>query len=72
MIEMEIQKELATLDGGQKRLCLVSWNSRPPKLDLRAWHEKDGKQQPGKGLTLTDAEAADLVEALQEYLKARA
>lgn len=72
MIDMEIKKELAALDGGQKRLCLISWNSRPAKLDLRAWHEKDGQQQPGKGLTLTDAEAADLVEALQAYLKARA
>lgn len=72
MIEMEIQKELAALDGGQKKLCLISWNKIPPKLDLRAWHEKDGQQQPGKGLTLTDAEAADLMEALQAYLKGKA
>ena len=69
MIEMEIQKELAALAGGQKKLCLVSWNQRPAKLDLRAWIEKDGEQRAGKGLTLTDAEAADLVEALQAYLK---
>ena len=71
MIEMDIKEELATLDGGDKKLCLVSWNNRPPKLDLRAWREKDGETRPGKGLTLTEAEAADLVDALQDYLNGK-
>jgi len=71
MIDMEIKKELAALDGGLKKLCLISWNKRPAKLDLRAWHEQDGQPRAGKGLTLTDAEAADLVAALQEYLNGK-
>ena len=72
MIDMKIEKELRRLDGGEKRLSVISWNKRPAKLDLRAWHEKDGETRPGKGITLTDAEAKDLLDALQVYLNGRA
>lgn len=67
-IEFTIERELATLDGGKKKLCIVSWCKRPGKLDLRSWNEKDGTERPGKGITLTDDEAADLLEALHDYL----
>ena len=46
----------------QKELNLVSWSSRAPKLDIRDWapdHEK-----MGKGVTLTEGEAAQLAELL--------
>ena len=39
----------------------VSFNGYPAKLDLRKW--KDG--QPLKGVTLSDDEARNLLEALQ-------
>jgi hypothetical protein len=48
--------------GWQKELNLVSWSGRAPKLDIRDWapdHEK-----MGKGVTLTTAEAAELVKLL--------
>jgi len=48
--------------GWQKELNLVSWSGRTPKLDVRDWapdHEK-----MGKGITLTEGEAAALAELL--------
>jgi hypothetical protein len=48
--------------GWQKEINLVSWNDRPPKLDIRDWgpnHEKIGK-----GITLNDLE----LSKLQQYL----
>lgn len=50
-----------------KEINLVSWNGRPPKLDIRNWqrdHEKCGK-----GITLTREEAEELVRLLNEVLK---
>jgi hypothetical protein len=47
-------------------LNLVSWNGRAPKLDVRNWapdHEK-----MGKGVTLTEGEAAQLAELLVSAL----
>ncbi len=68
MIEMEVKKEIAVLDGGAKELRLVSWNGKEAKLDIRPWREsKDGEIRPGKGITLSDAEAKDLLDALQDY-----
>jgi len=52
----------AEKSGWQKELNLVSWNGRAPKLDIRDWapdHEK-----MGKGVTLTEGEAAALAELL--------
>ena len=54
--------------GTMRSLCLISWNKRPAKLDLRAWHEQEDKsKKPGKGITLTDEEAKDLLGLLQKY-----
>ncbi len=67
-IKCTIEKEIAVLDGGTKELRLVAWNDRPAKLDIRPWREtKDGEIRPGKGITLSDDEAKDLLEALQKY-----
>jgi len=44
--------------GWQKELNLVSWGGRAPKLDIRDW--APGREKMGKGVTLTQAEAAEL------------
>ncbi|GCF95789.1 hypothetical protein NRIC_36800 [Enterococcus florum] len=63
----EIVEEIAVLSenpkGWRKELNLVSWNSRPPKFDLRDW--APGHEKMGKGVTLTNEE----FEALQEIIK---
>ncbi|MCL2492525.1 MAG: PC4/YdbC family ssDNA-binding protein [Clostridiales bacterium] len=40
----------------------VSWNGDPPKLDIRSWF--DDAKKPGKGIPLTDLEAALLRDIL--------
>ena len=50
-----------------KEVNLVSWNGRPPKLDIRNW-QKDHKKC-GKGITLTREEAEQLVRLLGKILK---
>jgi hypothetical protein len=46
----------------QKELNLVSWNGRAPKLDIRDW--APDHQKMGKGITLSEGEAAALAELL--------
>ncbi|MCL2215006.1 MAG: PC4/YdbC family ssDNA-binding protein [Treponema sp.] len=48
--------------GWQKELNLVSWSGRAPKLDVRDW--APGHEKMGKGVTLTEGEAAALAELL--------
>jgi len=48
--------------GWKKELNLVSWNGRTPKLDIRDWAPDHVKM--GKGVTLTEGEAAQLAELL--------
>jgi len=48
--------------GWQKELNLVSWSGRAPKLDVRDW--SPGHEKMGKGVTLTEGEAAALAELL--------
>lgn len=48
--------------GWKKELNYVSWNDRPAKLDLREWDADHEKM--GKGLTLTDDEARELRDIL--------
>jgi hypothetical protein len=52
--------------GWQKELNLVSWNGRAPKLDVRDW--APGHEKMGKGVTLTEGEAAQLAELLVSAL----
>jgi hypothetical protein len=66
MITHEIIKTLGEI-GGAKRLCLVSWNGNPAKLDLRIWRTDEEPPKPARGITLTDDEARTLLDALQEY-----
>ena len=52
--------------GWRKELNLVSWNGRTPKLDIRDWSPDHEKM--GKGVTLTEVEAAKLAELLTSAL----
>ena len=69
-IKYEIVKHFGVISseksGWQKELNLVSWNNRAPKLDVRDW--APGHEKMGKGITLTDAEAAQLAELLVSSL----
>lgn len=38
-----------------KEVNLVSWNRRPPKVDIREWNSDHSRM--GKGVTMTEAEA---------------
>lgn len=67
-ITYNITDELAVLSSAgawSLELNLISWNNRSPKLDLRKW--TDTHEKMSKGITLTDAEARALRDALNKY-----
>lgn len=49
--------------GWTKELNKISWNGGEPKYDIRDWSPEHKKM--GKGITLTDSEAAKLLELLE-------
>jgi len=65
-IQFDIVKHYGVISseksGWQKELNLVSWNGRAPKLDIRDW--SPDRKKMGKGVTLTEGEAAALAELL--------
>ena len=69
-IQFDIVKHFGVISqeksGWQKELNLVSWNGRAPKLDVRDW--APDHQKMGKGITLSEAEAAALAELLVSAL----
>ena len=74
MFSYEVEHELAELSNtgsNAKRLTITSWSNSTPKLDLRNWIIEESGEKPGKGITLTDAEARTLVNALQTYLESK-
>ena len=50
--------------GWKKEVNLVSWNERPPKLDLREWDENHIKMS--KGVTLSPQEAGILRDLISD------
>jgi hypothetical protein len=54
--------------GWKKELNLVSWNGRNPKFDIRDWAPDHDKM--GKGITMTQEEAAKIAELLAAALAA--
>ena len=68
----EIEKHIAVLsgesDGVRKEVNFVSWNGKPPVIDVRTWNSKG---RAYKGVTMTISEAKALKEALNglEMLK---
>ena len=68
----EISKELGVLSerkGWVKKLCLISWNNKPVKYDIREWAtepDEDGDIRMQKGVTLSKEEVQKLLELLKE------
>jgi hypothetical protein len=45
----------------------VSWNKKPPVIDIRRWNRGVGVEQPvGKGINITDEAASSLTNILVE------
>ena len=69
-IQYEIKKEIAVLSksdsGYTKEINFISWNEKEPKYDIRSF--SPNREKCGKGITLTESEAAALLEALQNEL----
>ena len=64
--DYEVVEEIAVLStsnkGWNKKLCLISWNHRDPKYDIREW-SPDGSKM-GKGVTLSRDEIKGHVRAV--------
>lgn len=69
-IQYEIVKEIAVISksdsGYTKEINLISWNGKEPKYDIRSF--SPDREKCGKGITLTEAEAKSLLEALRKQL----
>ena len=52
-----------------KEVNLVSWNGRPPKVDIRDWNADHSKMT--KGLTLTEEETEQVCMILHNYMRER-
>ena len=67
-IKYEIIKDFGEFGDGKwvKHLCLVSWNGREPKFDIRPWNEDMSKMS--KGITLADSELYDLYLLIEKAL----
>ena len=68
-IKYEITEKLGVLSergDWTKEINMVSWNERPAKFDIRDWNHEEGRM--GKGVTLTDEEAKNLIEALKDVI----
>lgn len=70
-LTFEITKEIGVISEGSKgwtkEVNIVSWSGRDAKIDLRDWDEKHEKC--GKGITLTNDEAKELVKILTAYFE---
>ena len=65
-IKYDVIEEIAVLSENgdwRKELKLISWNDRPAKYDLRDWNVVNGRMT--KGITFTEEEAAELLQALK-------
>lgn len=69
-ISYEVTKVIGKLgENSKKELRIVAWNGNPAKVDLRDWYtDKDGNEKCGKGVSLTNEEAKELVNLLTEYM----
>ena len=70
-IKYEIVEEIGVLsenpsNGWTKELNLVSWNGYKAKYDIRDW--APDHERMSKGVTLTEDEAAELVDLLSKKL----
>ena len=67
-LDFEIIKDFGAFGEGewQKHLTFIRWGNNKPKFDIRPWNQDMTKC--GKGITLTDAEAFDLIQLLEDAL----
>ena len=69
-IQYEIVKEIAVLSasdsGYTKEINLISWNGKEPKYDIRSL--SPNREKCGKGITLTEKEAENLLASLKKEL----
>ena len=67
-IKFDIKKAIGVIGDGtrgwRKEINIISWNGRPPKIDIRDWNETHEKM--GKGVTLTGAEVRAMMALLQK------
>lgn len=67
-IRVHVIEEIAVLSeddrGWKRKLTLTQWNGNPAKLDIRSWNEDNSRCS--RGLTFTDEEMRNLVEAMDE------
>lgn len=78
-ISIDIKKHLGAItstirgrrdgDAWQKEVNIVSWNNALPKIDIRDWDEEH--QRCGKGITLTEDEAKEVVAILSGYFNGK-
>ena len=70
-IQYEIKQEIAVLSksdsGYTKEINLIAWNGNEPKYDIRSF--SPAREKCGKGITLTETEAKELLEALQTHFE---
>ena len=69
-IQYEIVKGIAVLStsdsGYTKEINLISWNGKEPKYDIRSF--SPNREKCGKGITLTEKEAGNLLASLKKEL----
>ena len=67
-VRVHVVEEIAILseaeNGWKKKLTLTQWNGNPAKLDIRSWNEDNSRCS--RGLTLTEEEMENLVNAMSE------
>lgn len=70
-VEFEIIKDFGSFGEGkwQKHLALVKWGTNDPKFDVRPWN--DDMTKCGKGITLNDSEAYDLMTLIESALEGK-
>ncbi|MBQ6501534.1 MAG: hypothetical protein IJI87_09205 [Mogibacterium sp.] len=70
-VTYEITKEIGVISesttGWQKLLCLVSWNGREPKFDVREW--SPDRQRMSRGMTFSRGQAVAMMKLLQSELQ---
>jgi hypothetical protein len=57
-------KKLSKTEGSSKELNIIKWGDAEPVYDIRKWRG----ESPTKGISLTKAEAEELLKALQKEL----
>lgn len=66
MFEYKVEERIAEIGRTNDKVLevnVISWNNRPPKVDIRRWSEDHAFM--GKGISMTEEEAKALYDALK-------